>query len=378
MATQYELWLSSPFGTRQAVIPHEAISELSYTMTVNAVGTLTVVVDRDALPDAYIVQDAKLEIARKPEGGTMAVEGGAGWLLQTNTQGLSNRERYRKLKFETANSLLKRRHVYYYATTAGAAKTDYADDLMKVIVLENFGADSDSGPFATNINGANLRNWSSTFAVEAYTSQGPSITKEFAWRNVLAVLQEIARDAATLGTPTYFDVVWNGAKVEFRTYVNVRGVDRSAGSQRLVVSAERGSLGETIELTEDWTDTLTLILAGGQGQGWGRKLGEAYDLGRMLATPWSYREGWLDATALSVSAALSSEARSRLQEKRPKKILTGGLVSVPGAVYGRDWGFGDQLIAEFEGESFTARVDQVTVALADGKETVTAAIRGET
>lgn len=62
MATEYEIWLSSPFGTRVQVIPHEAILKLEYSLSVNAPGILTATIDREAIDDAYVVTDAQLEV----------------------------------------------------------------------------------------------------------------------------------------------------------------------------------------------------------------------------------------------------------------------------------------------------------------------------
>jgi hypothetical protein len=86
---------------------------------------------------------------------------------------------------------------------------------------------------------------------------------------------------------------------------------------------------------------------------------------------------FIDQTQLTSQLSLRAEAAAELQRRRPTKILTGDLMSVPGAVYGLHWGHGDKLIAEFEDDAYTARVDSVTVTLENGNETVRASIKGE-
>jgi hypothetical protein len=191
------------------------------------------------------------------------------------------------------------------------------------------------------------------------------------------VLQDIGRDAANQGTPVFFDIVQEGATFVFRTWANVRGADRSSGSNLLVISPSRGSLGGTIELTEDWSDSPTAVATGGQGQDALRLLGASYNATLIGASPFGLVETFADATQLSTRPALDSEASSRLRAGRPLKVLTGSVISVEGAVYGLHWRWGDRIIAEFENESFVARLDGVTVSFEKGQETITAAIRGE-
>jgi hypothetical protein len=101
------------------------------------------------------------------------------------------------------------------------------------------------------------------------------------------------------------------------------------------------------------------------------------DAAAVARSPFGRREAWVDATALSTYVGLASEAVGELRARRPKKVLAGDLLSSPGAIYGQDWGFGDLIVAEFEKESYLARVDSVTVTLDDSKETIKASLKGE-
>ena len=102
-----------------------------------------------------------------------------------------------------------------------------------------------------------------------------------------------------------------------------------------------------------------------------------YDRAAVYRSPFGRREAWIDATQETTLVGLATEAVQELRSRRPKKLLTGDLISVPGAVYGLDWGHGDKLIAEFEREQYTSRLDAVTVTIDGGKETIKAALKGE-
>jgi hypothetical protein len=386
MSADYQVWLLDAFGNRVAALPHDQIVKLSYSMTANAVGALTLTVPRDALPDAYVVQDAALEIWRRPDGGTMSREGNTQWLIAKETRGSSKGERYRRIVAESLMTLLKRRYVLSYSGPSSVVNVSAipADNAMKQIVRDCFGASNVS---VINWDGAPTnfaaRDWSTKLTVADNEGRGVNITKNYPWRNVLPILQEIGRDAVTTGgTPAYraiyFDIVMNGAIPEFRTWDTQRGTDRTTGAARFVISADRESLGGTIEVTTDWSDTATGVAAGGSGQGTERVLASAYDATRAGQSRYGLRELFMSLANIDDQLALRAEANAELQRRRPSKTLTGDLISVPGAVYGLDWGYGDRVIAEFEGDSFTARIDSVTVTLDRGQETITAAIRGET
>lgn len=377
MSAVYEIRVLDAFGMQVASVDQPI--RLSYTRSVNAVGALTLIVTRDAIPDQYVTADTRIEVWRKPDGGTWGRECDGPWLVQADTRGTSHQDgRYRTIKAETLNTLLDRRSVIYYAMTGQANKSGLADDMMKAIFRDNLGSSANASPISPGAPNP-IRDWTSTgLTVDNNTSQGPSTAKAFAWQNVLSTLQAIGRDAATLGTPIYFDIVQDGANYIFRTFAGVRGVDRSTGSNILVISAERGSLGGTIEVTTDWSDTATTVVAGGQGQESARVINFSYDTARIGLSPWGNRELFIDRTQLTSPAALVAEASAELRRRRPQKVLSGTLISVPGAVYGLDWGFGDKLVVEYEKDSFTARVNAVTVSLQQGKETITAQIDSDT
>jgi hypothetical protein len=372
MATQYEIRALDPFGVPIAILDRPI--SLSYTRTVNAVGKLTMQLARDAIPDAYIAADLRIEIWRRPDVGAMYLDGDGPWLLQAEDRITSKDGRYRVIEAEPLITLLGRRSAMYYANTAQTQKGPApADDIMKAIFRDNLGSSAGASPI-----GGPTRDWTSTgLTVDNDVSGGPSTSKGFAWQSVLTTMQAISRDAASIGAPVYFDIVQTatGAYV-FRTFVGVHGTDRTIGLTPLTVSAERGSLADAT-LSTDWTNMATTVIAGGQGQDSARVIGVVYDSARAALSTWGDREAFIDRTQLSTTATLQAEAYAELRRRRPQQVLSGTVVNIPGAVYGLDWGFGDKLYAEFEGQSFVARIDSVTVRLANGREDITAQIKSD-
>lgn len=377
MATEYQVWLASPFGVRSSVLDLGKVTKLTYVRNVNAVGSLVIECAREAVPSSWMAEDARIEVWRRPDGGAWTLEGEGPWLLSAATKGVSkDSAAYWKLTAEPMMTVLQRRNVLYYANTASLSVMTFpAEQMLKTVFYYNF-YDSALSPFAT-VGGVGGRNLSAYISYQVVQFLGPSITKQFAWRTVLPVMQEIAKQSFGLGTPMYFDVVWRGSAFEFQVYLGQRGADRSTGASQLVVSVERGTLGGTVESTIDWSNSASVVLAGGSGQDAQRKVAGVADGQAVARSPFGRREVWLDRTQLDLLTSLASEATSELRSRRPKQVLSGDVLSAPGAIYGLDWGFGDKLIGEFEGKSYVARLDSTTVTLDGGKETVKAALRGE-
>lgn len=376
MATEYALWLSSAYGVRRGVIPMEHMASLAYTLVVNAVGSLTIDLTDDALDPTWLEPDARIEVMRKPDGGAWAPEGRTVWLLQKWTRGLSPNGRYRRLVAESAMTLLRRRYTMYRADHAAVNITDEVDNIMKEVVRTNLGSTANGAASYIGFTSPPTR-IQSGLTVEANQSLGLTTSKEFAWRNVLSVLQDLAGDAATSSVPLFFEVVWDGSGLTFRTRFYQPGTDRTGTTGRLIVSPEHGNLGGTVEVTEDWTDCATWVVTGGQGQQEDRLVGGAWDTARIGRSPYGVRELFVNATSLTTAASLNAEAASELHRRRPKRTLSGQLLSAPGATYGIDWLHGDRLIAQFDGEPFDALVETVAVKLDGGRESIEAKITGD-
>lgn len=374
----YQVWLFDRWGNRKGVVGHQALTSLSYTLTVNAVGALTMAMPRDVLSDDDVVEDARIEVWRKPDGGTWTREGDTVWLLQREARGISqDRGRYRRIGAVTANHLLTRRIVNGAPGSAAALKTGAACDVMKAYVAGAAGASA--GTWAWS-GGSASRYWP-TLGIQANDGYGITLTKDASYRNLLTTLQEICRDASQTSI-TCFDLVPTSSTLEFRTYLGQRGVNRTSAigtgaSGQLTISAERGNLGGTVETEIDYADSASVVVAGGQGQGTNRVIGLYGAAERITSTPYGLREAFVNATQVTTFNGVVAEAVAELRSQQPRRTLTGTLLSVPGAEYGIDWNWGDIVRGEFEHDVFSVWIDAVSVSLSGGVETISPTLRAQ-
>jgi len=366
MSVYYSVWLLDPFGVRLALLSQYSL--LEYTLVVNAIGRLVLEMPINIVPYAWLKRrDMRLAVYRSA-GGRETLEGV--FLSRRPTKILSSKgERIVRLRAMSANSLLTRRIVAYAAGSAQAEKSAPADDLIKAIARENMGA------LATDTS----RDWSAYLSVQADWGAGPSVDKAFPGRNVLLVMQEVAQKAAQAGTPVYFDVVpVTESTFEFRTFVDRRGLDHSFpnGVHPLIVSPEFGNLVDA-ELEEDYEGELTYVYAAGEGKGDDRATATASDAVRIGSSPFGRIEGYRDCRNTKDLTALADEAAAKLRAGRPVRRLRGTMVDMDGCRYGQNWGFGDVVTAEFDGEQFDCTVDVVSVSVRSGVDTIKVGLYAE-
>ena len=285
------------------------------------------------------------------------------WEFLTNTAG----EEYIRLTAFDANWLLDTAIIWATAGSTGASKTDYPDDMMKVIVEEQLGATS----------GVTSRT-KLTCAPEL-SAGGDQITKGFAYRNVLTVLQELAEIANEGGVWLGFDVVRTApGEYEFRTYTGQRGQNhgRASGDPRLV-GRQYGNLSEAM-FGNYHADERNVVLVAGQGEGAARKLVTRYNNSRLYASKWNRREYFKDSRDDETTAALEGDGDAALDEFRPRQVLTGTIHDTPGMQFGIHYWFGDVLSAEAFGYHVDCHVGSVRVRVdQDGGEQLDIKLRGE-
>lgn len=364
----YSLYLSTATGQRIAVL--DRWEELQYALVVNDRSSLTLTLSPGvAIPDSAI-PDGLIEVWRRVPGGREYLVGDKVWLIQGQTISRDSAGLIRvTLQAEAPLWLLGEpgRFVDDYAGTAGARKTGAADNVMKAVVREQ------AGP------GADAARQYAGLSVAGDVGQAPSLTKAFAWKPVLQVLQELAQASAEQGVYLAFDVVSvSGGGLEFQTFVGARGVDRRfpGGVSPLLLGSEFGNLAETT-LTIDYRDEVTVCGTGGQGDGSGRLLGSAVNTARVAVSPYRWREVFRDATSYTTTTGLNSEAESVVRAGRPRLVFSGKIQQTRGSILGVDWDWGDYVTAQEFGYILDARVDALTVRVGPQGEQIDAVIRTE-
>jgi len=363
---RYELVWYTHEGVRKGVI--QAFNSLEYVKTQNAIGTLVVNLPRGLMQyDQFAVGDI-FEIWRE-KNGTLELQNETAYFLQdwefwTDSDGAE----YIRLVAFDAVWLLDTAIVWAYSGSAGASKNDYPDDMMKAIVKEQLGADS------------GIASRTKLTCAPDLGAGGAAIAKDFAYRNVLAVLQEICEVAQEkndiwLG----FDVVRTApGQFEFRTYTRQRGQNhgRGSGDPRLV-GRQYGNLSEASFGTYH-ADERNVVLVAGQGEGAARELVTRYNNSRLYASKWNRREYFKDSRDDSTTAALEADGDAALDEFRPRQVLTGTLHDTPGMQYNIHYQFGDVLSVEAFGYFVDCHVKAVRVRVdQDGGEQLDIKLEGE-
>jgi hypothetical protein len=371
----YAIDIRSPDGrTRLAYLDSVGIMELEYVLTENSPHAAKLVIPPGILTADALREDTRLYIYRQPIGANAYIlEGQTCFLIQTI-------ERTRDeitVSAVGAMDILSRRIVNYAAGSTQAKKTGFADEIMRLVLTENFGA-SATGT-GREIPAALFNIPSQRLVSGNVVSAFPSISKAFAWDNVLSVFQEIAAACATAGTFMSFDVVAQGtALLGFQTWDITRGGDRRRGKTNAVIlSEEAGNLVARIALS--YGDSKTYIRAGGQGEGEDRELAEAIDTARVLASPWGRREAFSNASNSDTAGAVQDEADSQLWAGKPRLNFEGEIIETPTFRYGVEFSLGTLLTADTRGFSFECRMSNIHVGLGrDGSEKIDIKVAGET
>lgn len=356
--TQYEIWLARDDGTRLAIL--DQTGGFSYTLVVNNVGYFTL-----TLPGTFdrtlLKKDRRVLFWRKPPGGALKLPF-VGLIRRVRTSTDSRGLTTRRVSGYDLTGLLKRRVVAYAAGSASAAMTDQADDLLTELAKDNLGADATAA-----------RQLSSTyFSVAASPAAGPSITKAFAYRNVLDVMREVADASRQAGTYLFFGIVpTSESAFEFRTRTGEWGRDRTSDSGNgLVFGLEFGNLANPM-LDEDATDEVNFAYGLGRGEEDDRNVQTSEDTTRSGASLFARSEAAANAVHETTDAGVTDVADARVQKGRPVTVFTADLLSVPGSEFGQDYDFGDRVTVTYDGLQFDALIRAATVTVDEnGRETI--------
>jgi hypothetical protein len=348
----YEIWIGDPRGRRLKQIDRYEMIEA--TKVTNDIGAA--VLTLPTLYDDYIKLDAVIEVWRKPENGALSLFDA--YLLRGWTYSDMGEMKTTTLNAVSGNDLLRRRIVAYDAGSTSTSMTGAADDLMKTVVTEN----CSTGATDT------ARDWSGYgFAVGAAQTAGQSVTLGFAYRNVLAVCQDLANASREAGTRLYFDVTPgfaddNTMTWTFNTTPNQPAVDRT-GANQVLFGTQFGNL-ENVALSYDYTMEATAIYSGGSGIESGRIVEEVEDTTRTKLSPWARVEGFYNCSGqASDTAAVYAAGQAELSTMRPLVRMSGSLKDGKSTRFGLHWNFGDKVVVATRGIQLNAVVNAVHLQL---------------
>lgn len=373
MAANWALYLHDANANRLADL--RQVERFELVRVENGVGALTLTLPYAAVPYAFFKRDGLITAERDPLGG------GSPALFLEQIYFITGRRRfygddgaaYAQITALDANCLLARRSVLYAAGSAQADRTDNAGDIMRAVVRDNLGSSaSASRQIAALTVGSDL-------------GDGASVSKAFAYRNVLTVLQELAKSSATAGTYLAFDLVCTSAPgsgslgLEFRTYATQRGLDHrypSGGGGPVLLGPDFGTLANA-DYAEDWSDEVNHVTALGQGEGSARATTPASDSARYGASPYALCESTVDARNTSSATALQDEADNALRAGLPRRVFSGQIVDTAGVRFGVEYSWGDYVTAQAWGDSLDCRLSAVKVLFGRDGERIDAVLRNE-
>lgn len=367
--TQYELWLAEHNGTRLAIM--DLAGYFSFTRALNNIGFFSIVlpVGFDA---GLLAKDRRVYFWRKPVGGVLNIAF-EGFIRNIITE--SDREGgiVRIIQGPGLNYLLSGRYAAYPEANTNVDTTVTpvaADDLLKAVVRTNLGAT------ATTANGRKASGVidAAYFGVAADLTLGPTLSMAFSYRNVLEVCREICDASRTAGTELYFEIVpatedGDTHTMEFRTYIGQPGRDRTSDSADggKTFGPDFSNMAEP-KLVENATDEINRAFALGQGQDSAREIQTSEDVTRQGASPFALREGIVWAMAATTAAAVLDAADAAVVAGRPRAILTGKLISMPGYIYGLDVDFGDRVTVSFDGRQGDALIRAATITVDENSD----------
>jgi len=365
---KYQIWWTDDRGNRIFQIGEWAF--LNYTRIVNGIGTaniglpLAAYKTTDFFIGADFKTDYRIEIWRTPKLGEKRRMENV-FFMQEGVIRTREDDGVTILDMTGHDPLgqLKRRINKFRSGTAQSRKTGAVDDVMKEIVDEQMGAaaladDADRAiPYNAGI-----------FRIQNDATLGATITKSFAFRNVLDVLKELHQMSQINAPKIYFDVVAiTPTLFEFQTFQNQRGADRrqSARKSMFLFSIDRGNL-EAPSYEFDSFDEKNVVYVGGKGEGALRDRVER-STARETSSVWGRREVFRDARAenLGDTNALNAIGDEELGFRRPKQRFVANFLDTKSSIYGLDWDFGNLHTANYAGLQFDAEIKIVYVTVED-------------
>lgn len=366
MAGEYEFYLTNDEGTR--IAPMLTMLRAEMTITDGKIGsgifTLPPTFDADLIKPDYIIQPW-----RKPDGGSRS-------LLRPFF--------IRKWKFSTRgaeesivvtcrgpNELLRRRIVAAYARSSAATKTlDFADDMMKEFVTQQFA----DGVAPTVDEGTRVL---TDFSVQGDASAGPLISISGPWKRLLSksgggVLGAIKKASRTKGTEIFFDVATTNVTsstiaFQFQTKTEQPGQDVS---DRVVFDQDQGNLRNPF-LEFDYTNEVNYVYGLGLGQQSNRNVQQAADAARYGASKWARIEGTAEARGQDDDDdAVLAVAQAGLEQGRPIRRFGGIPVDTGKTRFGVHWNFGDRVKAKYRGQEFIMIIRTVSIVLEGEREMI--------
>lgn len=366
--------IASPLGTHLIEVANYASLDYVLNCRPGGIGALELVLPT-SFDTSLLQRDGRIGVWRSIDGRAPYLDNGAIYLIDYLDFGPGST----LVRAHHATSLIGRRIIAYAAGSSYATKAaTAADNQIKTFWAENAGASISSA----DRDGAETQaDISAYITTQANLSAGASVAKAAARRNLLTVATELAEASTTAGTYLTFEIIAPSENtLELRTYTTQRGVDHRASSgQPIILSETRGNL-ENAHLVIDYTNEVTFVIAGGQGEGTARLIATQSDSTRMGVSPFGRIEKFYDMANVADSTSLQDDADAGVRNGRPVTLFTGDLVETPALIRGIHYDLGDMLTAEHPRtrQQFDVRLDVIRETIDTGGRKVQCGLRSVT
>lgn len=296
--------------------------------------------------DALFQRDCRISYHRVPEGAgynSGKMVGDTMWLVTARERVMDEHGQHTiVLICQHPNALLGRRVVAYDEGTAQADKSDVGSDNCYDYVNENFVAATDA---ARNLSSAHF-----VLDPRPAPTFGSNAPIAGSYCNVLEILQDITQASASLGVYMGFEVYVQQPPGPFRCrfYSKQRGTNRGFTSAQPIV-VDPSVIGARANVREDWSSTVSVVYAGGEGKQDERVISSQEDATLSAQSPFGRAE-FFESFNTADTSTLDYEAQGVLRAYRPRREFEGGVnpAAQPyGAVYDVDYTWGDIVGARF-------------------------------
>jgi len=354
-------------------------NSLYYYKRLNDYGYHTFSIDGDDPKRELFQLDTLIQVLRRDEAEGVPWTEDYVAFHRTGVQQVTDRGRVLFSSYgRSLEALIKRRHILWrpgdlslVRGVEGEYQIGTGDDAMKQYVRENI------GPNATVANGRIADGNLNTVSVDANFGLAPVWEGRRAYKNLLAIVQEIGAAKSV-----DFDVTWSapsGALLfAFHTYWPRKGQDKTGAGPAapVVFSLEHANMSAPY-LTESRMEEVTAVYVLGQGEGVGRTFVERTAPFGLNASPWNRIEYTHDARTEATIPGLQALGDAHLLEHGPDNHMSFQVVASPGTVYGREYFMGDLILGKFLGAEQPRKIIGVEITVSDGTENIRIHFEGE-
>lgn len=402
---QYTLRMNNCNGTYIKDIT--SIQSLQFGRKKNDVGFLTLVVSGNDYDFSEFDEDYQLEVYRNVNGKNI-LQGDTCFFIETVELEVNGQcEEVITITCVDTIGLIQRRIVAFSQVLNSnyASKIlEFYDNIIHLLAIYNFGAGTSdlneantitgytpAGVFATTpaLQSWNFAPYGSSVAALLNREFPIIITNpptrstlsgefEFSGVNLLEAMQDVANASILRGENLWFDIDYTPAfgvspqVFTFRTWVGVRGTDRSSGSNLVLVGPEFGNVN-AVTITKDWSDYANVAYVNGQGdvdlKSWAgvRSTESSCKFGdREIFESSNVGQG----NAIHQTEDLISEGRILLAEHRPQFTMQGRIINGQPYTFGENINYGDLLIAKYKTTELVVEISEYEISVDTGGEEI--------